>query len=177
MAPATDRHSPPLRATVVGCGLFCLLASHVFVRYLFTWLFGTVTYQGLSPLVPWLVLGAFGVVLVGLAVGATRQGGASGLALASGLVLFAAEPFTDFGGGCEVGSATGQGVALPGVSVEGLTVLVSTPGGACQFYLNVVTLGLGSLLVAGGLLGTSLPDSAITRATTAVESVRAMATE
>lgn len=161
--PAT--RSRRLRLVVVGCGLFGLLVSHVSVRYLVSALFGFVTYRGLAPVVPFLVLGLYAVSVGALAVLVAARRGRAGAVLGTGLLLLVVEPLTSsmlWGDGCEVGSATGTSL-LPRTTVDGAAVVVYAWNGACSASLNTVAIGLGLLSVGVGLWLGSLPEETLTR--------------
>lgn len=139
------------------------------MRYLHISLFGFVKYRGLNPVVPWVVLGVYLVLLVILAGIAVRWRGGAGLALATGLLLFAAEPFTTLNGGCEVGTAAGVFPTIPRVAVDGTAILLESWNGSCTAYLNSLVEGFGALWIAGGLWFDSLPDRTLDRWTAVVE--------
>lgn len=164
MSPShPSRYPRILRAAAVGCVLFSVFLIHVAMRYLHISLFGFVKYRGLAPVVPWIVLGAYLVLLLVLAGLAVRQGERAGLALGIGLLLLAVEPFTILNGGCEVGSAGGTQTTIPRLAVDGVAVIVWSWNGSCTMYLNSLVLGLETLVIAAGLWLGSLPDVAFTR--------------
>gem|GEM_PF-3296708 len=140
-----------------------LLLVHVAVRYLHLHLFGSVTYRGLAPIVPWLVLGSYVALLALLAVSVARRVGPSTLALGVGILLFAVEPFTILNGGCGVGRGAGSSSAFPGLVWDGLVLVVTTPDGACSMYLNTPILGMATFLLGGGLWFASVTDAVVER--------------
>lgn len=155
--------SLPLRLGVVCSPVVAVLAGHLAMRYLHVSLFGYVTYRGLPPVVPWVVLGASLLVLVALAGLAVRRWSGPGLALGAGLLLLAAEPFAILDGGCEVGAATGAASIVPRVVVDGVAVVVYSWNGACDAHLHGVVLTAGVLSVAGGLWFSSIPGTVLGR--------------
>jgi len=164
-------HAGPLRATAVGCVLVLLLVIQFAVLYLFLYLFRLVTYRNLPGAVPWLLLGGFTVLLVGLAARALWRGGPSGLLLGAGILLLAAAPFTVFGGGCEVAGGTGLLGPIPNLVWRGIGLGIETADGACDAYLNAVLVGLGYAAMAGGLWLDPATDAAIGRAIGVLETV------
>lgn len=161
VAPRSHR----LRLAVIGCGLFGLLVVHVSLRYLFSALFGFVTYRGLNPILPVLVLGVYTVLLVALGVIAAVHRGKSGIVLGTGSLLLAGEPLTStfvWGDGCEVGGSAGSSL-LPEVTGDGAAVVVYAWNGSCSTSLNSVVIGVGVIVVGFGLWTGRLPDSTLAR--------------
>jgi len=160
MATAKEFH--PVRLTIVACLLFGLLVAHLAARYLHITLFGFVTYRGLAPVVPWVLLGAYVLLLGVLAVVAIYRLGRTGLILATGLLLFAVEPFTILSGGCDVSSSAAP-ASIPRVALDGTAITIWAWNGACSMYLAYPLVAFALLLVAVGLWIGSLPDVARTR--------------
>jgi hypothetical protein len=151
------------------CALVLLLVLQFVVLYLFLYLFQLVTYRGVPGMVPWLLLGGFTVLLVGLAAGALRRGGPSGLLVGTGLLLVAAAPFAAFGGGCEVAGGAGLLGSLPHLVWRGVGVGIETANGACDAYLNALLLGVGYAFLAAGAWLDPATDATIDRLMTALE--------
>jgi hypothetical protein len=154
-----------LRLVVVGCGLFGLLVTHVSVRYLVSTLFGFVTYSGLAPVVPFLVLGLYSVPVGALAVLVAARRGRAGAVLGTGYLLLVVEPLTSsllWGDGCEVGSTAGVSL-LPRTTMDGVAVVVYAWNGACSASLNTLAIGIGLSSVGIGLWMGDLPEEALTR--------------
>ena len=169
MSATTQSRS--VRLLVVACGLFALLAVHVSFRYALSATFGFVTYRGLAPLVPFLLLGVYMSLLGGAAAVSAVRRGIAGIGTSAGLLAFAAEPVSSsflWGDGCEVSNAVG-GSLVPAVTVDGLRILLHSWNGACSVSLNTALLGLGLLVLGSGLWRDSLPELAFARWMNAVE--------
>lgn len=153
------------RLPVIGCGLFALVVIHVSLRYLFSTLFGFVTYRGLAPPVPFLALGAYMILLVGLAMMAAVRRGNAGVVLGVGLLVLAVEPITSaylWADGCEVSTNAGASL-VPEMTVDGVAFVLYSWNGACSTSLNTVLIGIGLLWVGSGLWTGSIPDVALAR--------------
>lgn len=163
-----------LRLAVIGCGLFALLVVHVSLRYLIAASFGYVTYRALAPTIPFIVLGIYMVLLLGLAILLAVWRGGPGVVLGTGLILLVIEPVTSmfiWGDGCEVGGRAGASL-LPEITVDGAKVILYAWNGSCSASLNVVVI-VGGVCLAGIGLGTGkLPDIALTRWMTFIETYR-----
>ena len=154
-----------LRLVVVSCGLCGLLVLHNSLWYLFSTLFGFVTYREIAPVVPALVLGIHSLLLLALAVVAAVRFEKSGVVLGMGLLLFAIEPGTSsfiWGDGCEVGGGSGASL-LSTLTRDGPAVVLYTWNGACSISLNTVAIGIRVLLVGVGLWLEGLPELALSR--------------
>lgn len=160
MATANKFH--PIRLTVMGCVLFGLLVAHLAIRYLHISLFGFVKYRGLAPVVPWVILGAYILLLGVLAVVAVYRLERNGLAIGTGLLLFAVEPFTILNGGCQVSSSAGL-ASIPRVAWDGAAIVIWAWNGSCSMYLAYPLVAVALLLVAVGMWVGSLPDVALSR--------------
>lgn len=171
--PTTTR-SRTIRLLVIGCGLFALLFSHVVLRYLTGTLFGFAEYRGLAPVVPFLLLGGYMLLLGVVATVVAVRRGISGIGIGTGMLVFAIEPVSSmylWGDGCEVGSTTGAAL-LPEVAVEWPGVILYPWNGACSATLSTVLLGVGLLLVGSSLWRDNLPDVAFARSMNAIETSR-----
>jgi hypothetical protein len=145
-----------LRLTTLGCGLTLLLVLHVSVRYLVMTLFGYVTFEGLAPFVPWLVLGGYFLLLGGVAVATTvRQGRLSGLGLGAGFLIMMSEFVISsivWGDGCEVSATVGPSLVSGWIIAPMTMRIVLLPwNGACTVTLFVPGILLGIAIVGIGL--------------------------
>lgn len=168
-----DTRSGRLRIAVIGCSLFALLVLHVSLRYLVSALFGFVTYRGLAPTVPFLVLGLYVILLFVLAGILAVRHGKSGVVLGTGLLLLAVEPVTSsftWGDGCEVSGTAGASL-LPEITVDGVRLILYAWNGSCSASLTTVVIGVGGLLAGIGLWMGRLPDVTLTRWITLIETV------
>jgi hypothetical protein len=159
---------------VVGCGLFALLAMHVSFRYALSATFGFAEYRGLAPLVPFLLLGVYMLLLGGAAAVSAVRRGIAGFGMGAGLLAFAAEPVSSsflWGDGCEVSNTVG-GSLVPEVTVDGGRIILYSWNGACSASLNTALLGLGLLVLGSGLWRDSLPGIAFARWLHAVGTTR-----
>lgn len=157
-----------LRFTVIGCGLAILLVMHVSVRYLIMTLFGYVTFSGLAPVVPWLVLSGYLLLLGGAGLGtAVRRTGPFGLGLGTGLLILAVEPILSsrvWGDGCAVSANAAAGL-VPDIIVSPMTmrVILHPWNGACSVTLYAPVIGLGIVLVGSSLWMGQIPDEVASR--------------
>lgn len=156
-----------LRGAVLGCLLGALFVVHVVVRYLFGTLFGYVEYRGLAPVVPFVLLAGYGLLLAALAVGAVRLWGfgSVGMPVGLGALLLALEPGSSaflWGDGCEVAGRAG-GSLLPKVTGDGVAVVLHAWNGACAVSLNTAHVGVGLLLVGSGVWAGGIPDVLLRR--------------
>jgi hypothetical protein len=159
---------------VVVCGLFALLAVHVSFRYALSATFGFAEYRGLAPLVPFLLLGVYMLLLGGAAAVSALRRGIAGIGMGAGLLAFAVEPVSSsflWGDGCEVSNAVG-GSLIPEVTVDGLGIILYSWNGACSASINTALLGLGLLALGSGLWRDSLPELAFARWMHAVGTTR-----
>ena len=168
--PTTTR-SRTVRLLVIGCGLFVLLFSHVVLRYLDSVLFGFVEYRGLAPVLPFLLLGGYMLLLGVVATAVAVRRGISGIGIGTGTLVFGIEPVSSmylWGDGCEVGDTAGT-TLIPEVAVEWPGVVLYSWNGACSNTLNTVLLGIGLVLVGSSLWRDTLPDVAFARWMNVVE--------
>lgn len=170
---SASTQSLPLRLVVISCLLSVLLVLHVSLRYLFGTLFGFVTYRGLAPLVPFLILGLYMILIVGLAVIAGIRRGNAGLVIGTGLLVLAVEPVESsylWGDGCEVSSAA-EASLVPDITISTsrMVVVLHPWNGACSTSLTIVLIGLGVAFVGGGLWMGRLPDAVLSQWMTFIE--------
>ncbi|SFS07468.1 hypothetical protein SAMN05216559_3226 [Halomicrobium zhouii] len=163
MSIRSATRNPVLRRTFAVTVVLDVFLVHAGFRYIHLYLFGSVSYGGLAPVVPWLVLGSYVGSLALLAVVASRRADPAHVAVGVGLLLFAIEPFTILNGGCEVATGAEPSSALPGLMLDGLAVVVSTPGGACSASLNIPLITAGALSLGGGLWFASATDAFLER--------------
>ena len=167
----TSIRSRSLRLTVVVCLLAGLLVGHVSVRYLIGTLFGFVTYRGLTPIAPWVVLLLYLLVLIGVAVRAAIRRGIPGISLGLGLLLLAVEPLLSsfmWGDGCEV-RGTSQASLIPEISVSGARVTLFAWNGSCSVSVTPAVIGISILLLGSGLWMGNLPETTLGRWTAFVD--------
>ena len=169
MSATTQSRS--VRLLVVACGLFALLAVHVSFRYALSATFGFAEYRGLAPLVPFLLLGVYTLLLGGAAAVSAVRRGIAGIGMGAGLLAFAVEPVSSsflWGDGCEVSNAAG-GSPIPEVTVDGIGITLYSWNGACSASLNIALLGLGLLALGSGLWRGNLLKLAFARWMNAAE--------
>lgn len=162
-----------IRLLVISCLLSALLVIHVSLRYLAGTLFGFVTYRGLAPLVPFLILGLYMLLVGGLAVVAGVRYGNTGLVMGTGLLILAVEPVVSsylWGDGCEVSSTAGASL-VPEIMVSPsrMVVVLHPWNGACSTSLTIALLGLGVAFLVSGLWMERLPDVVLSEWMTFIE--------
>lgn len=141
-------HSNQTRLKIFGLILFCLLGTHLMIRYLSSTLFGFATYKGLNSIVPFAVLWGYLLLLVVLAIYTALRLGNYGIILGTGLLLLATEPFISiflWGDGCKVGGHSGA-TLVPEFTIESGVVVLYTWNGACTTSINTALIGAGILL-------------------------------
>lgn len=134
----------------LGVGHLLVASAHVV-------LFAQVTYADWPPVVPWLFHGAHAVSLTGIAVAGLARRDAAGALVAAGTVTLAVEPFVSafvVGAGCEVAP---RSVGAPSVALDGVSLVVQTPGGACATAVALPALLAAPPLVAVGVRAGAVP--------------------
>lgn len=156
-----------LRLTAIGCGLAFLLVIHISMRYLIGTLFGFAEYRGLSPVIPFLALGVYVLLLGGVAVSAIARRELAGLSLGTGLLILAVEPIASsflWGDGCEVSAGAGASL-LPEILVRqmGRVIVLFTWNGSCSVSLTTPVIGIGVAFVGIGLWAGEILDNFVAR--------------
>jgi hypothetical protein len=161
----SDTYQDHHRRTVAACLLGGLLLAHVLFRYLFAALFGYVTYRGLAPMIPFIALGLYMLLLVTIAVGAVVRYRRAGLLIGAGLLVLALEPLGSamlWGDGCEVGGG-GKSLLLPKVTIADLRIVVYAWNGSCGASLTPQVIGPGLGLVVVGFRRARVPARVLDR--------------
>jgi len=155
MEPGRSCMSGPGESPMSRAGAVLLAAGlavgHLSVVYFHIVLFAQVKYAGWPPVVPWLFLGAYAVSMTGIAIAGVARRDAVGAIVAAGTGTLAVEPFVSafvVGAGCEVAPGS---AGLPSAALDGVGLVVGTPGGACTTAVALPALLVAPPLVAVGV--------------------------